>query len=116
MTAGWVAETAQHALSEPAYGQQEIPIFEARVSTEVTNELLEDAAFNLSAELAADFAEEFGRLEGEAFVSGNGTTEPEGFLTSTAFTTSAGGAALDADDVIGLYYASRAATPPTAPG
>jgi HK97 family phage major capsid protein len=105
LTAGWVAETAQHALSEPTYTQQSIPIFEARVSVEVTNQLLEDAAFNLASELSADFAEEFGRLEGAAFVEGNGTSEPEGFLTSSAFTTSAGGAALDSDDVVGLYYA-----------
>jgi HK97 family phage major capsid protein/HK97 family phage prohead protease len=105
LSSGWVAETAQHALSEPTYAQQSIPIFEARVSVEVTNQLLEDAAFNLASELSADFAEEFGRLEGEAFVKGNGTSEPEGFLTSSDFTTSAGAAALDADDVIGLYYA-----------
>jgi HK97 family phage major capsid protein len=105
LSSGWVAETAQHDLSEPSYTQQSIPIFEARVSVEVTNQLLEDAAFNLASELSADFSEEFGRLEGEAFVNGNGTSEPEGFVVATDFTEAAGGAALDADDVIGLYYA-----------
>jgi predicted phage gp36 major capsid-like protein len=52
LTAGWVAETVEHSISEPTYGQQEIPVFEARVSTEVTNQLLEDSAFDLAAELS----------------------------------------------------------------
>ena len=65
-------------LSEPTYAQQSVPIFECRVSVEVTNQLLEDAAFNLASELSADFAEEFGRLEGAAFVNGNGTTRARG--------------------------------------
>jgi HK97 family phage major capsid protein len=102
LTAAWVAEEAEHALSDPAYQQQSVPIFEARVSVEVTNQLLEDSAFDLSAELARDFAEEFARLEAEAFVSGNGTTEPEGFLTSTSFTNIGGGPT--ADGLIDLYY------------
>jgi len=104
LAAGWVAEVNEHAVSEPAYGQQEVPIFEARVSSEITNAMLEDAAFDMSSELAADFAEEFGRIEGAAFVGGNGTSQPEGFTVSSAFTTTSGGAGLDADDLIDLYH------------
>ena len=53
LTAGWVAETVEHGTSEPTYDQQSVGIFEARVTVEVTNQLLEDSAFDLSAELAA---------------------------------------------------------------
>jgi HK97 family phage major capsid protein len=102
MAAQWVAEEAEHGVSEPAYGQQSIPIFEARVTTEVTNALLEDAAFDIGAELAIDFAEEFGRLESMAFVKGNGTSEPEGFRTSANFVTSQGN--LTADALIDLFH------------
>ena len=101
LTASWVAETVEHDVSEPSYEQMSVGIFEARVTTEVSNQLLEDSAFNLAAELARDFAEEFARLESVAFVSGNGTTEPEGFLTGD-FTSTAD--ALDADGVIDLFY------------
>jgi HK97 family phage major capsid protein len=103
MAAQWVAEEAEHGVSEPAYGQQSIPIFEARVTVEVTNALLEDAAFDIGAELALDFAEEFGRLESLAFVKGSGTTEPEGFRTSANFTTTQG--AITADALIDLFHA-----------
>jgi HK97 family phage major capsid protein len=102
MAAAWVAEEVEHGTSEPAYGQQSVPIFEARVTVEVTNALLEDAAFDIGAELALDFAEEFGRLESLAFVRGNGTSEPEGFRTSANFVTSQG--TLTADALIDLYH------------
>ena len=35
LTAGWVAETIEHAVSEPAYIQLSVGLFEARVTTEV---------------------------------------------------------------------------------
>jgi HK97 family phage major capsid protein/HK97 family phage prohead protease len=101
LTSAWVAETVEHDLSQPAYGQQEIPIFEARVSVEISNQLLEDAAFNLSSELARDFAEEFGRLESAAFVDGDGVTQPDGFRDAIATS----GDPITADEIINLYYA-----------
>jgi HK97 family phage major capsid protein/HK97 family phage prohead protease len=102
LTAAWVAEEAQHSLSEPGYEQQSISIFEARVSVEVTNQLLEDSAFDLSAELSRDFAEEFARLENVAFQTGNGTSEPHGFRMSGDFTTV--GDTISADSIIDLFY------------
>jgi HK97 family phage major capsid protein len=102
LTGKWVAETAQHDVSQPTYEQQQVGIFEARVTVEVSNQLLEDSAFDLAQELARDLAEEFGRLEGEAFVSGDGAVEPEGFLTSDDFTSS--GSAVTADALIDLYH------------
>jgi HK97 family phage major capsid protein/HK97 family phage prohead protease len=104
LSGGWVAETVEDGLSEPSYRQQSVDVFEARVSVEVSNQLLEDSAFNLAAELSRDLAEEFARLEGVAFVSGNGTTAPEGFTVSADFTTTEG-SSLDADDIIDLYHA-----------
>jgi hypothetical protein len=50
---------------------------DARVSTEVTNELLEDSAFNLASELAQDFATEFARLEGASPVEAVAASVPE---------------------------------------
>ena len=44
---------------------------------------LEDAAVDVAAEVAFDLAEEFGRAEGEAFISGNGVKKPLGLLNDT---------------------------------
>lgn len=106
LQAAWVAEGSQSSSSEPTYGQHSVDVHEARVFVDVSNQLLEDSAFDLASELARDFAEEFGRLEGAAFVGGSGNGQPEGFLTSSEFETEeASGAAISADDLIDLYHA-----------
>jgi HK97 family phage major capsid protein/HK97 family phage prohead protease len=103
LAASWVAEGAEHDLSEPAYAQQEIDVFEMRVSVEITNALMEDSAFNMASELATDIGEAFGLLESTSFVTGSGVGEPEGFLTSSAFTTISG-EGVTADRIIDLFY------------
>ena len=48
----------------------------------------------------------FAKLEGAAFVSGNGTTQPQGFLSSADFTSiNAGASTFTADNIIDLYHA-----------
>lgn len=80
-TASWVGETETRNPTDSAYGQVEITTHEAACYVDVSRRLLEDSAVNVEAEVAADLAEEFGRLEGVAFVSGDGKKKPTGFLT-----------------------------------
>ena len=69
--------------TESTYGQAEVPIDEMACYVDVSNKLLEDAAVDVGAEVAFDVAEEFGRMEGAAFVSGNGIKKPLGFMSDT---------------------------------
>jgi HK97 family phage major capsid protein len=111
MTAKWVGETETRPATEPTYGQLEIPIHEIACYVDVSNRLLEDAAVNLEEELRFDFAEEFGRLEGEAFVNGDGNKKPVGIMADPAVAYTANGHAtnLGADALISLMYAVPAA-------
>lgn len=105
MTANWVGETAARAATQPAYGQQKFDIFEIGAYTDISNRLLEDAAFNMEGELASNFAEEFGRLESAAFVNGDGTGKPKGILAETGITTvTIAGGKITADSLIDLYH------------
>lgn len=105
ITAAWVGETEDRPATEPAYGQVEIPTHEAACYIDVSSRLLEDAAINLESELAFDFAEEFGRLEGVAFISGSGVKQPTGLLTATIDEVNSGNAsALTADGLIDLMH------------
>jgi len=81
-TASWVGETETRTGTESAYGQIEISIHEMAAYVDVSVQLLEDAAVNVESEVAMDLGEEFGRLEGISFVSGDGTKKPLGFLTA----------------------------------
>ncbi|QND48109.1 phage major capsid protein [Rhizobium lusitanum] len=81
-TANWVGETETRTGTESAYGQIEISIHEMAAFVDVSVQLLEDAAVNVESEVAMDLGEEFGRLEGISFISGDGTKKPLGFMTA----------------------------------
>lgn len=103
----WVAE--QGTRSETTgltYGLEEIPAHEMYGLVDVSFAMLEDSAFDLEAELRSEFTEQFGVLEGAAFVSGNAVGRPEGILTNAAVGVTNSGDAdeITADGVIALFY------------
>lgn len=111
-TGSWVGETETRTGTESTYGQAEIPVDEMACYVDVSNKLLEDSAINIAAEIGSDVAEEFGRMEGAAFVSGNGVKKPLGFMSdaNVAFTPSGSASVIaDADGgvdgLIDLMYA-----------
>lgn len=110
-TANWVGETETRDSTESTYGQVEIPIHEMACYVDVSNKLLEDAAVDVASEVAFDLAEEFGQVEGLAFVSGDGAKKPLGFLSDPDIGYTAGGdaSAVKADGLISLYYAIKPA-------
>ncbi|MFI5410150.1 phage major capsid protein [Kaistia sp. UC242_56] len=79
-TAHWVGETEDRSETESSYGQMEISAHEMACFVDVSNRLLEDAAVNVEAEVGSDLAEEFGRLEGVSFLTGDGVKKPLGLL------------------------------------
>lgn len=105
-TANWVGETEDRPETGSAYGQVEIPIHEAACYVDVSNQLLEDGAANVEAEVRADLAEEFGRIEGVAFVNGNGVKKPMGFMSAegVGFGLNGHATTLQADGLISLMY------------
>lgn len=106
ITAKWVGETEERPRTEPTYGQAALDVHEMAAYIDVSNWLLEDSAIDLASELASDFAEEFGRLEGVAFIDGDGVKKPVGILNDPAIKTVANGHAanVSADALIQLMY------------
>lgn len=106
MTAAWVAETGTRTTTQPVYGEITLTPHEVACYVDVSNALLEDNQYNLLGELSADFAEEFGRIEGAAFVSGDGTGKPSGILADTSITkVTTAATAMAADDIVDLFHA-----------
>ncbi len=110
LTAAWVAEKSASSETQPVYGQKQIPVYESRCYVDATNKLLEDAAFNIGSELSMDFAEEFGRLESDAFFNGTGSGQPTGLLQASGVpeTTAASYGAITYDELVDLFYALKA--------
>lgn len=93
------------------YGLDEIPTHEMYALVDIENQLLEDAAFDMEAELNGEFAEQFGVAEGTAFVSGSGVGRPEGVLSSSQLVEvhTATSDVFVGNDLIDLYYALKTA-------
>lgn len=106
MTGFWTSETGARQESTPAYGLDEIQIHEIASYIDVSNWQLEDSAFDMGAELAFDFAEAFGAVEGTAFVNGNGVGKPEGLMRVAGITEVVTGAAtsVTADSLRSVLY------------
>jgi HK97 family phage major capsid protein len=108
MTASWVGETDDRPETNVTFGQNRYPVAELAAYVDVSNAMLEDSAFDVANELAFEFAEEFGKAEGSAFVTGNGVLKPIGFMDDAAglsFTNSGNANLITADGLIDLYHA-----------
>ncbi|MCJ8053354.1 phage major capsid protein [Shinella curvata] len=84
MAAGWVAETA----SRPQTGNAQLaelsfPTMELYAMPAATAALLDDAAVDVESWIASEIGIVFAEQEGTAFVSGDGTNKPKGFLSYT---------------------------------
>ncbi|PWC53269.1 capsid protein [Azospirillum sp. TSO22-1] len=107
MTASWVGDTEDRPETTVTFGAATYDVAELAAWVDVPFSLLEDSAFDINALLAFEFAEEFGSKEGAAFVTGNGTKKPLGFMSDTglSFTTSGHASQVTADGLIDLYHA-----------
>lgn len=86
---------------EPTYGMEEINLPEAYALIDITNQMLEDSAFDMVAEIRMDASEQFAVLEGSEFVSGTGVGEMQGILTNGDVSEDVSGSAATIADTDG---------------
>ena len=123
--AGWVGETASRSETDsPTLAELQFPAMELYAQPAATQALLDDAAVDLDKWIAEEVEFAFAEQETQAFISGNGTNKPRGFLDYTKVAdgswswgnigylltgVSAGFAASDpGDHLIDLVYALKA--------
>lgn len=81
---GWVAETAARTQTNtPALAELAFPTMELYAMPAATATLLDDSAVNIDEWIAEEVRDTFAQQEGTAFVSGDGTNKPKGFLDYT---------------------------------
>ena len=84
MAAGWVAETAARPQTNTAQlAELSFPTMELYAMPAATAALLDDAAVDVEGWIASEIDMVFAEQEGTAFVSGDGTNKPKGFLSYT---------------------------------
>jgi HK97 family phage major capsid protein len=81
---GWVAEAGTRAQTDsPILAELAFPTMELYAMPAATQTLLEDAAVNIDEWVAEEVRLAFAEQENTAFVSGDGSNKPKGFLSYT---------------------------------
>ena len=87
-SSGWVDEDdARTATNSSSFSQVTPFMGELYAYPQATQQMLEDVFFNAEQWIVDEVSTEFSRVEGAAFVSGDGTKKPKGFLSYTTAAT-----------------------------
>jgi HK97 family phage major capsid protein len=110
-SASWVDEEGSIPESNDAFGQVTIGAYKLATMIKVSEELLNDSAFNLESYIASEFARRIGAKEEEAFFIGDGVGKPTGIFYATGGAelgvTAASATAITLDEVMDLFYSLK---------
>jgi len=105
--AQWVSESGTRSETTGwTVGLEEIPAHEMYALVDISEQDLEDTVFDLEAEMQSEFAEQFAKAEGTAFVSGDSVGKPHGFMDHSGVGHVVSGDAneITADGLISLVH------------
>jgi HK97 family phage major capsid protein len=107
-TAEWTAEEADFNESDDTFGILTIKAYKLTRIVKVSEELLQDSAFDIENYLVNEFARSMAKAEEKAFVNGDGVGKPKGVLVDAQVgVTTASGTTITADEIIDLFYSLR---------
>ena len=85
ISGGWVGERqARPGTSTEKFGTQRIEVHEQYANPQLTQSLIDDAAFPVEDWYAGRVADKLGRTENTAYVNGDGVMQPRGFMSYAA--------------------------------
>lgn len=111
-TASWVDEATDIPETTETFGQKTIGAHKLSALIKVSEELLNDSAFDLEEHFRNEFVTRMAETEEAAFINGDGNGKPYGILHDTEGAeigvTTASATAVTADEIINLFYSLRA--------
>lgn len=104
----YVAEEGAYGSSDPVFARVTLGAHKAGGIVKVSEELLQDAFFNLESYLANVAGRRFANLEEASFCTGTGSSEPQGLFNPTYSNNVTGAvsatAAITSDDLIDVFH------------
>ncbi len=104
----YVAEEGAYGLSDPAFSRVVLGAHKSGGIIKVSEELLQDAFFNLETYLSNVAGRRFANLEEASFCTGNGSSAPQGLFNPTYSNNVTGAvsatAAITSDDLIDVFH------------
>lgn len=109
--ASWIDEEGLYQEDDDAFTQVSIGAYKLGTMIKVSEELLNDSAFDLESYISREFARRIGAREEESFFNGNGTGKPLGILAASGGAqvgvTAGSQTTVTADEVIDLFYSLK---------
>lgn len=117
-SASWIEEGSAIGESDMTFSAETLSAYKLGCMVKVSNELLNDSAFDIAAYIAQRFGVRFGNAEEDAFINGTGPSsnpsttpsQPTGILTSltaAAGNTTANAVTVHFDNIYKLYYSLK---------
>ena len=111
LEASWIDEGEEIPETTTKFAQATLNAYKMGTLIRVSNELLNDSAFDIASYIADRFGKAMGRTEEKAFIVGTGDKQPSGLLHSTTGaqlgTTADSETAVSFDDIFKLYYSLK---------
>ena len=109
--ASWVDEEGAIPESDDSFKQVTLSAYKLATMIKISEELLNDSAFDLESYVAKEFGRRIGTKEEEAFFVGDGTGKPTGILDATGGgqlgKTTSGATAISFDEIMDLFYSLK---------
>ena len=109
--AGWTREGEAYPESSDRFVSMRLNPCKLAALSRIKNAFIKDTRFDLTGYIADEFARRFGRTEENAFINGNGETQPSGILHemegAQMGVTAASETAITFDEVTALYFALK---------
>ena len=109
--ASWIDEGEEIPESDTTFSQTMLSAYKLGTMIKISNELLNDSAFDLATYIAQRFGVRMGNAEERAFITGDGVGKPLGLLDDACAQVGVTAAAVDKvtfDEIFKLYYSLRA--------
>ena len=109
--ASWVDEEGAIPESDDSFKQVTLSAYKLATMIKISEEILNDSAFDLESYVAKEFGRRIGTKEEEAFFVGDGTGKPTGILDATGGgqlgKTTSGATAISFDEIMDLFYSLK---------
>lgn len=109
--ASWIDEEGLYQEDDDAFTQVSIGAYKLGTMIKVSEELLNDSAFDLESYISREFARRIGAREEDSFFNGDGTGKPLGILAASGGAEigvkAASATAITADEIIDLFYSLK---------
>ena len=101
-----IAENAEHSALDMSFTEISLGAYtySSRL-VKCSNELLQDSGIDLAQFLGQQLGERIGRIQEQHFLTGTGSSQPQGIITAASTTTAASATAITINDLITLMNA-----------